>query len=181
MNTSRAVAVDEAGVAWGLALLTDPKSREQLPDRTGDNGVAACRSAVAVGIRHAVEGEARAEVWLGDVPGDLVCIHDDAFAADSGEVALSDAGNEQVVTASVGAGTRRLRVLVDDVAFPGRVVFELASRLGSPDARDLRPAATRRGGWAVHPLADPCPSGDTEGPGRPAHGLDPGAMTGGGA
>lgn len=112
---------------WGLAVLADPEAQDQLPERLSSDGVAACRSAVAAGIRHGVDGEARAEVWLGEAPSDLMCIYDDTFATDSGTVALSDASNEQVQTAVVGAGKRRLRVLVDDVAFPGHVVFELGA------------------------------------------------------
>ncbi|HKC28590.1 MAG TPA: hypothetical protein VKB75_11325 [Jatrophihabitans sp.] len=112
---------------WGLAVFADPEARDPLPDRLGDDGVAACRSAVAAGIRHAADGVVRAEVWLEEAPIGLACIYDDEFTTDSGDVALSDAGNEQVVTAAVGAGTRRLRVFVDDIAFPERVVFELGT------------------------------------------------------
>jgi hypothetical protein len=91
---------------WGLAVLADPEARNPLPERLGGDGVAACRSAAAAGIRHGVDGPARAEVWLGEAPTGLACIYDEEFTTDSGEVALSDAGNEQVVSATVGAGTR---------------------------------------------------------------------------
>ncbi|CAN5649749.1 hypothetical protein BH10ACT8_BH10ACT8_09660 [soil metagenome] len=127
MNNSQALLVMDREWPWGLAVLTDPDARDPLPERLGDDGVAASRTAVAVGIRHAVDGAARAEVWLDEAPGGLTCLYDDEFTTDSGEVALSDASSEQVVTAAVGAGTRRLRVFVDDLAFPERVVFELST------------------------------------------------------
>jgi len=133
VNSPQALLSMEREWPWGLAVLADPDARDQVPEHLNSDGVAACRSAVAAGIRHGVDGEARAEVWLGVAPSGLVCIYDEMFATDSGTVALSDASNEQVLTAVVGAGKRRLRVLVDDVAFPARVVFEL----GAPSA--LRP------------------------------------------
>lgn len=106
-------------------MLLDPEAGDLLPERLGEDSVAACRSAIAVRIRHGVEGSARAEVWLGEEPSALVCIWDDDFVTDSGHLALSDAGNEQVVRASVRPGTRRVRVFVDDPADPQRVVFEV--------------------------------------------------------
>lgn len=138
VDNSQPLLVMEREWPWGLVVLADPEAREPPPGRLSEDGVAASRSAVAAGVRHAVDGAARVEVWLGDVPGVLACLYDDEFTTDSGEVALSDAGNEQVVTATVGAGTRRLRVFVGDLASPERVAFELGHVLGeaSSEAHD---------------------------------------------
>lgn len=125
VNNSQPLLVMDREWPWGLAVLADPAARDRLPERLSKDGVAAGRSAVAVRVQHAVDGAARVEVWLGEAAGGLACLYDDEFTTDSGEVALSDAGNGQVVSVTVGAGTRRLRVFVDDPAFPERVVFEL--------------------------------------------------------
>jgi len=64
---------------WGLAVLTDPGSSEELPTVLDENGVAAGRSIVAVRVQHQVDGEAVAEVWLGSVAGELACVYDGEF------------------------------------------------------------------------------------------------------
>jgi len=112
-------------------VLGDPGSVEGLPTTLDQNGIAAGRSVVAVGIQHAVDGEAIAEVWVDYADEYMVCIHDDEFVAASGTLILSDAGNEEQRATWIATGPVRLRVLVDEPGSPGRVVFVL----GEPASR----------------------------------------------
>lgn len=108
-----------------LVLLTDPASSEDVPTRFGSNGVAAGQTVLATAILHAVDVDACAQVWVGTVPGDLICVFQGEFETSSGAVIVSDTADELHAPADVGAGVHRLRVLVDEEAFPTRVVFEL--------------------------------------------------------
>lgn len=113
---------------WGLTVVTDPGSSSAVPTRLDSNGVAASRDVVAVGIQHEIDGEAVAEVWVGQLAEDLNCIYDGEFATVVGAVILGDAAYEDHAPAEIGEGAHRLRVLVDEPGSPERVVFEFTRR-----------------------------------------------------
>lgn len=114
------------GWPWGLALVTDPASSEPVPTSLDQKGIAAGRSILAASIQHEVDGEARAEVWLGPCGQELTCVYEGEFVTSSGAVILGDAAYETHSPADIGEGAHRLRVLVDEIGSPERVVFEFA-------------------------------------------------------
>lgn len=116
---------------WGLAIVSDPRSRSAFPAELNENGVAASIDSVAIGIQHEVDGEAVAEVWVGSQVADLRCIYDDEFVTSDGAVVLGVADNSWYASAVIGEGAHRLRVLIDEVGSPELVLFEFSeSRAG---------------------------------------------------
>lgn len=109
---------------WGLTLIADPSSTEQVPT-LDDRGIAAARSIVAVRIQHEVDGEATAEVWVGHCPDELTCAYEGEFVTTSGVVILADAGHDHPERLDATVGRYALRVLVDEIGAPERVLFEL--------------------------------------------------------
>ncbi|TCO30468.1 hypothetical protein EV652_105463 [Kribbella steppae] len=63
-------------------------------------------------------------MWVGHQPDEMVCVYDDEFVTTSGAVILSDAGYDEELPAEIGEGAHRLRVLVDELGVPKRVVYE---------------------------------------------------------
>lgn len=124
----RRLLVDVRAWPWGLALVTDPASSEPVPANLDHNGIAAGRSVLAASIQHAVDGEARAEVWLGSCGDELTCAYEGDFVTSSGAVIVGDAAYERKSPAEIGEGAHRLRVLVDEIGSPQRVVFEFTER-----------------------------------------------------
>lgn len=114
------------GWPWGLAVVTDPASSEEVPTALNQNGIAAGRTILAARIQHAVDGEAIAEVRLGRCSEDLTCLFDGTFVTVSEAVILGDAAYESHQPAEVGPGPHRLRVLVDEPGSPTRVIFEFS-------------------------------------------------------
>jgi hypothetical protein len=111
---------------WGLVIISDPRSRSELPAHLDERGVAAAVDAVAVGIQHEVDGEAVAEIWVGSHTADLRCIYDEEFTTSHGAVVLGAADDSWCASARIGEGTHRLRILVDKVGDPELVLFELS-------------------------------------------------------
>lgn len=124
MDEARRLVSVTRGWPWGLAVVMDPGSSSPVPAHLDLSGVAASLDIVAVAILHEVDGEAVAEVWLGSLAAELPCVYDGEFVTVSGAVTLGDAGSEQHVPAEVGEGSHRLRVLVDHVGSPQKIVFE---------------------------------------------------------
>lgn len=113
---------------WGLVVVTDPGSSEDVPSQLDPLGVAAGESILAVHIVHEVDGEATAEIWLNPPPDEgLTAAYSGDFTTACGAVILGDAAYENHLPAEVGEGTHRLRVLVDDVGHPTRVIFEFGA------------------------------------------------------
>ncbi len=97
-----------------------------MPTNLDHNGIAAGRSILAASIQHEVDGEAHAEVWLGFYDDELTCVYEGEFVTCSGAVILGDAAYERHSPAEIGEGTHRLRVLVDEIGSPERVVFDFS-------------------------------------------------------
>jgi hypothetical protein len=76
-------------------------------------------------ISHAIDGEATAEVWLGDPPEDLRCVYSSVNEFPSGTLEVTDAAKESVVSISVDPGPWDSSVYVDDDMNPLLVVLVL--------------------------------------------------------
>ncbi|WP_141846865.1 hypothetical protein [Lapillicoccus jejuensis] len=125
MPEGRQVLLVRRDWPWGLTVMGDPSSREQVPSLLDDRGVAAARSIVVARIQHEVDGEATAEVWVGRCPDELTCVYEGEFVTASGVVTLADAAHDDAKQLDATVGRYALRVLVEEVEFPERVVFEL--------------------------------------------------------
>ncbi len=112
---------------WGLVVFADPSDKGEIPSRLDADRVACTKSTIVAAILHAVDGDALAEVRLGQPPPGLVCIHLGDFSATSGVIELADAGREAFVSAPLRPGSYRARVLVDSVAHAEHVVLLLES------------------------------------------------------
>jgi len=55
---------------------------------------------------------------------ELTYAYEGQFVTTSGAVILGDAADERHSSAEIGEGAHRLRVLVDEIGSPERVVFE---------------------------------------------------------
>lgn len=111
---------------WGLVILTDVKSRELLPETMDTSIAVGVGTAVVCRILHAVDGVAVAEVTRDSEPPGLPMVYDAPITFPSGELRLGDAANEETEQATVDPGPWRVRVFVDDVQHPERVVMALA-------------------------------------------------------
>jgi hypothetical protein len=112
---------------WGLAVVTDPASSEPVPEELDEHGIAAGRTVLVSAILHETDGEATAEIWVSAGPPGLICVYDAEFFTSSGAVTLGDAGQERHTPAEIGKGSHRLRVLVDAIGSPERIVFEFGT------------------------------------------------------
>ena len=110
---------------WGLAMWTDAEATDPLPDAFDDAGVAAAQTAIVAGILHAVDGPATAQLWLGEPPDTLLCIHDAPLELPSGRIALGDAVMEDKQEATLPIGSYRARLCVDATEHPGLVALYL--------------------------------------------------------
>ena len=112
---------------WGMVLLEDDvEARAQsLPSDFDDRGLAIGESILAVQILHGIDGEATAEIWRGSLEWDLLELQVVRFVAISGRIVMGDAAREETVSVTLGRGDHELRVLVDEIGSPSRVVFEL--------------------------------------------------------
>lgn len=99
---------------WGVLLVTDSESSEQIPSWTSSSEiVTAADSALVVRGRHADEGDVKVRVLpdLSSAHGQIV--FDGTIRADSGRLDISDALGGAVVTHQLTAGNHRVRVLID--------------------------------------------------------------------
>lgn len=78
---------------------------------------------MAVGIQHAVDGPAVAEVWIGWPSEQMACVYEGEFVTVCGAVILVDAAYERHEPVEIGEGSHHLRVLVNEIGSPARVVF----------------------------------------------------------
>jgi hypothetical protein len=104
------------------------RERPDVPAVLDHLGISADRSILAAGIQHEVDREAIVEVWLGSPPAEgMTCIYDGEYVTVCGAVLVGDAAFEKHVPVEIGEGTHRLRVLIDEVGSPSRVVFDFGA------------------------------------------------------
>jgi hypothetical protein len=118
------------GWPWGLAFLRDAESSDPLARWTDTATAQGTRTEIAAAILHEIDGQATAEVWLGEAPDGLVEVHEQELDVPSGAVVLGDAADEQTTWVAIPAGVWRARVLVDNEHHSELVVFVLAAMHG---------------------------------------------------
>ena len=110
---------------WGLVFFSDGSTRDAPPPTGGPEVVVGTRNELISRISHAIDGEATAEVWLGDPPEDLRCVYSSVNEFPSGTLEVTDAAKESVVSISVDPGPWDSSVYVDDDMNPLLVVLVL--------------------------------------------------------
>jgi len=83
---------------------------------------------VIVRILHEVDGEACAEVVVGDGPGAFTCVFSGVLELPSGCLRVGDAGGERTESVTLAPGVYSAAVLVDEVEHPELVVLVLNRR-----------------------------------------------------
>lgn len=110
-----ALAEFTADFPWGVLLVTDANSTEQIPEWASPaDTVTAAESALVVRIRHGDEGSAMIRVI--DTQSDAVGenVFDGTLQVRSGVLRISDALGHRRVDVDVVPGPVRLRVYADD-------------------------------------------------------------------
>jgi hypothetical protein len=111
---------------WGVVIIADADARgSQMPGALGGQLAAGTSQVVVCGIIHAIDGEGTAEVVIGGAAEGLQGVYDSMLDVPSGRIELGDAAREIVETAEIAAGIWRIRIYVDDVGEPERVVASL--------------------------------------------------------
>lgn len=99
---------------WGVLLVTDSQSSEQIPNwASPSETVATASSALVVRVRHADEGAVVVRVLpdLSDARGQMV--FDGILKVDSGALQISDALGGSTITYEVSTDDHRVRILTD--------------------------------------------------------------------
>lgn len=110
------LAALDADFPWGVLLVTDASSTEQIPDwSSSEEMVTAARSALVVRVRHADEGTVAVRV-LDAEPGTGRMVFDGALQVVSGILRVSDATGDSAVDVPAHSGSLRLRLFADDVS-----------------------------------------------------------------
>jgi hypothetical protein len=100
---------------WGVLLVTDSESTEQIPSwESPTHSVAAAETAVVVRVQHADEGEASVRVISDAVDARGQEIFDGFLLLPSGTVRVSDALGQESLEVSSTPGSHRLRLYADD-------------------------------------------------------------------
>lgn len=105
-----------ADFPWGVLLVTDASSTEQIPDWSSpEEMVTAAQSALVVRVRHADEGSVVVRV-LDAEPRTGQMVFDGALQISSGSLRVSDATGDSAVDVMAPSGVLRLRLFADDVS-----------------------------------------------------------------
>lgn len=114
------------GFPWGLCVLEDPRSSEEIPPFAAPGqSVSTCRTGIMVAILHEVDGEATASVQVAPYRGAGVALFDGEITSDSGELRIADATADHEARVTVGEGRFRVQVFVDQVPHSELVEFVL--------------------------------------------------------
>jgi hypothetical protein len=102
---------------WGVLLVTDAASKEQIPSwATDDDQVAHAETALVVRVMHEDEGEVAVRVW--DDPSDATgeIAFSGSLAVPTHTLRVSDALGEHAVEIAVPSGRAELDIFTDDAA-----------------------------------------------------------------
>lgn len=105
-----------ADFPWGVLLVTDASSTEQIPDWSGpEEMVTAAQSALVVRVRHADEGSVAVRV-LDAEPDAGEMVFEGVLQVTSGSLRVSDATGDSAVNVPVPSGSLPLRLFADEVS-----------------------------------------------------------------
>ena len=104
-----------AAFPWGVLLVTDSQSAEQIPSwESSAHPVAWSDTAVLVRVQHADEGEASVRVISNEADARGSEIFDGFLHVPSGTVRVSDALGHESLEVHAAPGAHRLRLYSDD-------------------------------------------------------------------
>ncbi|NEA31075.1 hypothetical protein [Streptomyces sp. SID13031] len=104
-----------ADFPWGVLLVTDAESSEQIPEWSSPREqVASALTALVVRVRHADEGPVTVRVLNGSEEARGVRIYEGSLSVPSGLLRVSDAVGSEAVEVSLAAGLSRLTIHADE-------------------------------------------------------------------
>lgn len=134
----------DADFPWGVLLITDASSTEQIPDWSSpEEMVTAAQSALVVRVRNADEGSVAVRV-LDAEPGTGQMVFEGALQVTSGSIRVSDATGGSAVDVPAPLGSLRLRLFADDVSEATAVDVVIGSTSGSWHEASRRVMAATR-------------------------------------
>jgi hypothetical protein len=105
----------QAHFPWGVLLITDAASTEQIPAWDSDEHQAtSSRSAVVLRVLHGDEGPVTVRVWEGDGPEPGHRLFDSSIDIPSGVLQVGDALGDEVLRLDRQAGSVRIEVLANE-------------------------------------------------------------------
>jgi hypothetical protein len=104
----------EGGFPWGLLVVSDQESSEQIPEWTGeDEQVTSSASSLVVKVEHEQDGPATVHVYkgAGDLAGEPA--FEGMLTTPSGVLTVADAVGRQLIRVPGAAGMHRVRILLN--------------------------------------------------------------------
>jgi hypothetical protein len=104
----------DAGFPWGLLVVTDPETTEQIPAfANAEEQITSSATTVVIRVEHEQEGLATVHVYKhsGDLGGNPV--FDGTIRASNETLTVGDALAERLIRVSVEIGMHRLRVFLN--------------------------------------------------------------------
>lgn len=103
---------------WGVLLLTDVGSKEQIPEwASPEDQVTSAASALVVRVRHGDEGPVTVRVWSGGAEGigeGGLPTFEGTLRVESGVLRVSNALGEEAKDIPVPAGQRAISIFADE-------------------------------------------------------------------
>ena len=105
----------EAGFQWGLLLVKDVNSRENIPDWSSpDEQVTAVGSAMVIRVMHEVEGQVSVYVVSDSEEVQGICVFSGALNVPSKVLQVGDALGEQAVHVALDRASIAIKVFLDE-------------------------------------------------------------------
>jgi hypothetical protein len=121
-NEAELLAEFATGFPWGVLLISDARSKEQIPSwSTPDDQVAVAATALVVRVMHRDNGEVAVRVWDDALKSEGDLAFAGSLAVPSRILRLSDALGERAVEVDVPAGGADVRILTDHPSEASRV------------------------------------------------------------
>lgn len=119
----------QIGFPWGVLLVSDASSKEQIPSwATAEEQVAVATNALVVRVMHSDNGEVAVRVWdePSEAKGELA--FSGSLAIPSRVLRFSDALGEEAIDVDVPSGRAEVDIFTNDPAEASEVHVLLAER-----------------------------------------------------
>lgn len=116
----------QAPFPWGLLVVTDDSSTDEIPAWTSDaDVVTATASTVVVRVVHDQEGTAEVTVLEGESQDTNLIVFDGVIEVPSGRLRVGDALNDQTLIVPVQPGIHALRIRVNRLLEASQISIDI--------------------------------------------------------